>query len=337
MRVQLHCEMFGPPWNEGAKNIMRAVGAGLRERGHQVVHTARRLTGEALNAHAVGTGRLSSYVAAGVVGRAHRVDVVHTLESNNPLTGLRCRALARFSGAPVLCHVTGLGGRPRRYESMPGARGVAIGSPFLERYHPGADYIPGLPSLPDLTPLPPCEKPVVGFLGAMEPERGVDTVFDAMSHLGALGVPATLRMAWNGAGTTAYYEKMMAYAEGQGLSVVVERDVDARAFYESCRVIVIPRREERRMSLPLRVMECALLERPIAVSKILDLPRLVGDMGVGFEVDDGQSLAEAIAPILDPSSGHYERAVAACRSRRSEFEPEHTLDRLIDVYERICS
>lgn len=339
MRIMVHCTEYGAPWNEGTKNIARCLVEHLRARGDDVLVTARRVTSDDGDAIPIGEGHVSTFALAGAVARANGVQVIHSIQSLSPLTGARCLALARASRAHTVLHVTGLGPIARSLGARLAADRVVVGSPWLRRYFPDADVVYPVPGVADISPLgpPPASgDPVVAFLGAFEPGRGVETLLAAGALLRDRGVRFRLKIAWNGVGGGEGRERVTAAARQHGIELDIAGTVDTRRFYGDAHVVVIPRVSHTRMSLPLRIVECALLQRPVVVAKILGMDDVVGDMGAGFVPGDARSLADALEPLVaDPV--RWEACRAAAERRRSEFLPEVMLGQLERVYASLGS
>jgi glycosyltransferase involved in cell wall biosynthesis len=339
MRVMVHCTEYGGPWNEGTRIIARAVAERMRRRGHEVLIGARTVTADSEGAMAIGQDRLATFALAGTVARAHRVDVIHTIQSLSTLTGFRCAALKRTSGARVLLHVTGLGPTTTAHGLLGKADRVVVGGPYLKRFFPAADVVYPMPGVADVTPLdppPPTKEPAVAFLGAFEQHRGVETLLEACALLRSRGVRFRLKLAWNGVGGPEGRARVLRAAQASDINVDIEGTVDLRTFYRDAHVVVIPRVSMQRMTLPLRIVECALLQRPIVVARILGMDAIVRDMGGSFVPGSAASLADALTPLLtDPV--HWRSCRSAAAERREEFLPEVGLERLERVYARLGS
>lgn len=339
MRILVHCTEYGAPWNEGTKNIARRLVEHLRARGDEVIVAARRVTAGESDAIAVGEGHVSTFALTGAVARANRVDVVHSIQSLSALTVARCLALSRASGARTVLHVTGLGPMAMSLGAWLAVDRVVVGSPWLCRFFPSSDVVYPTPGFDDVSPLeppPPTDEPVIAFLGAFEPGRGVETLLAATAVLRERGVRFRLKIAWNGVGGAEGKARVTATARGYGVPLEIAGTVDTRRFYGDAHVVVIPRVARTRMSLPLRIVECALLQRPVVVAKILGMDEVVGDMGAGFEPGDARSLADALEPLVaDPARWNACRAAAV--RRRSEFLPEVMLGQLERVYASLGS
>lgn len=350
LRVLLQCAHYGPPWNEGVKNTVAQLASDLRRRGHTVLVAARVLSRDAdgrapAGAMEVGVSPIGGFIQSGVLAAAHEVDVVHTIQSANALTAARTAALARLAGCPVLLHVTGLGRLPlpllrsRGLGRRAGASAVVVGSPYLTRLYPGAEVLPPLPALDDTSPLEPASTdgpPVIAFLGSFEPGRGVEDLIRACQRLRAGGHAFELRLAWNGFGGPEGRARVTALARAQGVPLSLAGTVDRRAFYGAARVVVVPRVMRRRMTLPVRLVECALLERPVVVPRLLDMDRFVDGMGAAFTPGDPDDLARALASLLTDDA-RYRRCIQEARRRRGEFSPEATFARFDEIYRGLCS
>jgi glycosyltransferase involved in cell wall biosynthesis len=288
---------------------------------------------------AVGEGRLSTFALAGEIARAFGVDVIHSIQSLSTLTGPRCVALKQAGRSRLVLHVTGIGPHLFGRGSWGAADRVVVGSPYLRRFFPTADIVYPMPGVRDVSPLEaptPGSAPTIGFLGAFERERGVETLLAACGILRARGLRFRLRVAWNGVGGESGRQRVLRAAQASDIEIDIEGTVDLREFYRDVHVVVIPRVSQMRMSLPLRIVECALLQRPIVVSRILGMDQVVGDIGGSFSAGVPESLADTLAPLLTQPDRWEACRVAAAR-RRDEFLPEVSLERLEHIYASINS
>ncbi|MHB8079039.1 MAG: glycosyltransferase family 4 protein [Candidatus Krumholzibacteriia bacterium] len=336
MRVAVITTSWGPPWNEGVRNLARSLTDYLEAAGDsvEVLHPSP-------SAVAAGGWRgpwrqARFLMAAPRRLRAGRFDAALWFTSLSPWFGSKLLIL-RTAGVPVLPYVTGL--RAAGPVIAPRAPGpvLVITPHFQRRYFPRAVWVP--PFLPATvrrpadfarTPPAPGETRRVLFLGAFEAGRGVETLLEGLARVEG---PYELTLAWNGVGAAREPSiRSLVSALGLAARVRLLRDVDVGEECRRAHVLVIPRRTATRMAFPVRILEAAHMRLPMIVSDILGMPEIVGEAGLSFAPGDPISLAAALTSLLgDPD--RYRRAVAGCADLESRCSSSGSLAR---VREELC-
>ena len=331
MRVAVITTSWGPPWNEGVRNLSRSLASYLETAGDsvEVLHPAP----SAVAAGGLRGAWRQARFLMGMPGRlrAGRFDAALWFTSLSPWFGSKLSIL-RTAGVPVLPYVTGLRAAGPLITHR-ASRPVLVITPYFQRrYFPHAVLVP--PFLPvtvqrpaDFTRTPPApdEKRRVLFLGAFEAGRGVETLVAAVARLEG---PYELTLAWNGVGAERE-PSIRSLVSSLGLAEHVRflRDVDVSEEYRRAHVLVIPRRTEARMAFPVRILEAAHMRLPMIVSDILGMPEIVGSAGLSFTSGDPVSLAAALTVILSDSD-RYDCAVAGCADLESRCYSAGSLARL---------
>src|SRR5581483_7294471 len=198
-RVVIVSTDYGPPWNEGEKNIAHVLDRRLRDHGWQPTVCSNPWSDvTASSRHRPSAVKLARAVRFWVdVGRSARRDgaaLIHLLTSVSSALGLKCRILRRAAGVPLLLHATGLARPVRGYRRLLEYDAAVVGGSYL------------LPFFPDAVDLPPLSPHVnarlaadaraaapaapggrLVYLGHMEPERGVHTLVEALGQLAGCG------------------------------------------------------------------------------------------------------------------------------------------------------
>ena len=336
MRVAVITTSWGPPWNEGVRNLARSLESFLVDAGDSV-----EVLYPDSSAVAAG-GRRGVWQQARFLMemprrlRTGRFDSAFWFTSLSPWFESKLRIL-RTAGVPVLPYVTGLRATGRPIMSRAKYPVLVITPHFQRHYFPHAVWVP--PFLPVTvrrpadfarTPPAPGETRRVLFLGAFEAGRGVETLLQAVARIEE---PYELTIAWNGVGA-AREPSIKALISSLDLSARVRllRDVDVSEEYRRAHVLVIPRRTEARMAFPVRILEAAHMRLPMIVSDILGMPEIVGTAGLSFTPGDPISLAVALTSLLgDPEQ--YNRAVAGCIDLESRCASSSSL---AHVREELC-
>lgn len=184
-RILIVSTDYGPPWNEGEKNIAWVLRSAMLQQGWEATvawNHARDIT--AGPHHQPSTREIATalrfWLRTARLARRRRASVIHLLSSVSTALGVKCRLIRQRSGASLVLHVTGLARPVWGYQRFLRADRIIVGGSYLLPLFPGAIDLP--PPSPHLNrrletelqrPLlaPPGRR--ILYLGAMEPVRGV--------------------------------------------------------------------------------------------------------------------------------------------------------------------
>ena len=346
-RVLIVSTDYGPPWNEGEKNIARVLHGSLVEHGWQPSVCSRRDSTLAAGPRHTGSpwevaGALRFWVDVARAARERRASVVHLLTSVSSALGLKCCVIKRLSGAALVLHVTGLAWPTRGYRMLLSADRVVVGGSYLRPFFPDAVSLP--PLSPHLNPriqwdarqaTPSTSPRRILYLGAMEPVRGVHTLVAAAALLAARDFSLTL--AWNGHGSDDYRRRIAEQVERLGLGDRVRWEGgghDPARLYQEHDLVVIPRASEERMGFPLRLIEALSYGRPVVVSDVGEMPRVAEGCGAVFRREDAWGLASALQRLLGDAA-LYQQYAKQAYVRAARYEPTRTVRHLAGVYREV--
>lgn len=333
MNVALVSTHYGPPWNEGVRNLARRLVEFLENKGATVqVITPRtvmpaRLTRLLSRVPLIGS-LLFGLLAARAAARA-KADVVFAFVSVSPVLGVRSLLLRRATRRPLVLYVTGVRRLVGGYSLLLRADRVFVISEYLRRYLPGAATLP--PFIDPARVRPSTQEPratsprEILFLGAFEKARGVEYLVDAMRHLSPT-VGARLVLAWNGVGSDASIRRAVRRA-GVEDRVHFVGSADVAALYARASVVVIPRATPERMAFPVRIVEAVTAAVPLVVTTVNGMDRLIDGCGLAVEPRNTRALAAAIERLLTDDD-YYRRCVERCRQTARELNSERHLEAL---------
>ena len=171
-------------------------------------------------------------------------------------------------------------------------------------------------------------RPVVGVVGRLSPEKGVDLFLDACAVLAQKGLAFSALVAGDGPERT----RLEARCRGLGLTSCVRflgqvHDVDA--VYRNLDLLVLPSRSE---GLPNTLLEAMQADVPVVATAVGGVPEAVGASGAAHLVAPGSAvaLAEAIERAL--THGDRPEAAAARRDVASRFSLERRLEAHVELY-----
>ncbi len=208
-------------------------------------------------------------------------------------------------------------------------------SPDLITIIPNA-VVPAQEGYPDATPGLPTglrERPLVGVVARLQPEKGVANFLKAAARVAPLFPEAHFVIAGDG----PLRQELAALAEELGL-----RDrahflgfwPDAAALMRSVDVLVVPSLTE---GSPLVTLEAMAAGVPVVASAVGGIPDQVRHDKEGLLVppDDAGALSEALLDLLrDPARAHR-LGEAGRRRATSEFSHANMVRRIEDVYRAV--
>lgn len=166
------------------------------------------------------------------------------------------------------------------------------------------------------------ESPAVGYVGRLEPEKGVGCLIDAMSLVRRRHPTAVLIVAGTGSLEQSLKEKSLSV--GPGAVTFTGFAGDVASLYARVHVLVLPSLYE---GLPLSLLEGMAAGRPVVATAVGGIPEVVREGVNGFLVppDDPRALAEKIEQLLHDPEGRAAMGKAARETVLRHF----TADRMI--------
>lgn len=149
----------------------------------------------------------------------------------------------------------------------------------------------------------PTDRPLVLYVGAINPHKNLDTLLRAMAHLRDGGSSAwhlALVGEYRRDGTLSSHRAIASLRDDLGLRDRITLtgfvpDEDLSILYNAAALLVLPSLDEG-FGLPVvEAMACGL---PVAVSARGSLPALAGDAGLTFDPRDSADMALAIGRLL---------------------------------------
>lgn len=260
--------------------------------------------------------------------------------------GVRLRCL--FTGCDV-----GLGGPFNLWQTrvfdrrvQPNVRAFLCPSLRLTQYLYDNGYRPAvhLPPFVELPaeipsapyPFPAGEPPTVGFLGRLEPYKGVQVLLEAVRALGPRHPGLTLQVAGEG----PYRPALETLAGTLGLSDRVRFLGDVRgpakeAFFRGIHVLAVPSVAWENFGFV--AVEGLARGRPVVATDFGGLPDIVQDRESGrlVPVADAPALAEGIHDLLSDLPRAEGWALEGRRRVLDRFTPQRHLTALLAVYEAV--
>jgi glycosyltransferase involved in cell wall biosynthesis len=177
---------------------------------------------------------------------------------------------------------------------------------------------------------------VVGYVGRLMKEKGLDTLIEAFSRLDG---PRTLVFVGRG----GYQDEMLALANSLGVADLV-RFVDAVphaevSSYMNCLdVMVLPSRtvppyfKEQFGHVLIEAMAC---ETPVIGSDSGEIPNVIGDAGLIFCEGDVQGLAEKLQLLMDDLPLRTKLAAKGRQRVLAKYTDRHIAEEIYQIYQEM--
>jgi len=173
-------------------------------------------------------------------------------------------------------------------------------------------------------------RPIVGVVGRLSPEKGVDLFLDACAVLARKGLAFSALVVGDGP------ERAQLEARASDLGLASPPRVrflgqvhNVDVVYENLDLVVLPSRSE---GLPNTLLEAMQADVPVVATAVGGVPEAVGASGAAHLVAPGSAvaLAEAIEHAL--THGDRPEAAAARRDVVSRFSLERRLEAHVELY-----
>jgi glycosyltransferase involved in cell wall biosynthesis len=168
------------------------------------------------------------------------------------------------------------------------------------------------------------ERPVIGSVGRLDPEKGFETVVRALP-----GLPVKAVVVGDGP-DRARLEELAAELGVGDRFIVTGWEENARRYLDSFTVFCLPSRSE---SFPLTIVEAMLAGLPVVATDVGSVSEAVRHGETGFLVrpDDPEDLAGALARLLDDDALREQMG----RRGRALAQERFTSERMVEAFERL--
>jgi glycosyltransferase involved in cell wall biosynthesis len=179
------------------------------------------------------------------------------------------------------------------------------------------------------------QNPLVGFVGRLAPEKGLEYLLRAAA--GMLNALPAAKIILTGDGPDRCALEKLTRQLGIEKSVIfLGRRSDLASIYASLDVFVLPSLSE---GMPLAVMEAMAAKRPVVATRVGAIPKMVKDQQTGLLVDAGDSIGLQTAislllnrPDLCRTLGQNGHEVA-----KALFSSDSMAKNYLGIYRRVIS
>jgi glycosyltransferase involved in cell wall biosynthesis len=188
------------------------------------------------------------------------------------------------------------------------------------------------------------ERFVVSYIGGFAPHRGLDTVIRAI-HLARDKVPG-LRLVLVGdrnEGYRRHLEKLVHHLHIEDLVEMAgwKPQEAVWSYIEASAICLVPhaRNPHTDTTIPNKIFQYMMRERPVIVSDCPPLARIARDTGGGlvFRWDDPAELAREIVELASNEAKRREMAAAGRRAVLDRYTWERTSTPLVELYRRLAT
>jgi glycosyltransferase involved in cell wall biosynthesis len=341
--ARLRSDLWGNP------RIVRFLTDAYREFRPDIVHLHHYDAGFASIAEALGG------FPAPLVFTAHDAELVCPISTLVRPGNVICDGGIRFRCLTTGCEVGWAGGpynlwQRRSFDKhvAPRVRAYLAPSRSIQGYLERNGYAPAvlIPSFAELPPaataelaMPPAPSPrVIGFIGRLEPYKGVQFLLPAVAALAKEFPDLRVRVAGEG----SYRGELERLSVRLGIADRVEwlgacRGPEKERFYRGIHLLAVPSNVFENFGLV--ALEALAWGRPVVATDIGGLPDIVrdGESGRLVPIADTPALTAAVRELLlDPARAGRLGAAGRARVLR-EFAPELHLERLLALYTTVLS
>jgi glycosyltransferase involved in cell wall biosynthesis len=189
------------------------------------------------------------------------------------------------------------------------------------------------PSLPNATVKG--HPPIVGLIGRLSVEKGVDIFLHAAAHV-LVELPSTKFVVVGEGPDRDKLESLIDQLKlRQNVSMLGRRD-DMPSVYASLDIMVSASRQE---GLPMAILEGMASSRPIIATPVGDVPVMIrdGQTGVLVPPENARLLASAIVALLQNPARRERLGAAARKLIEDEFSAERMTADYLRVYAKAAS
>ncbi|HVH66984.1 MAG TPA: glycosyltransferase [Gemmatimonadales bacterium] len=171
-------------------------------------------------------------------------------------------------------------------------------------------------------------RPIIGVVGRLSREKGVDFFLEACAILAARGLAFSALVAGEGPGR-ARLEAQCARLRLASRVRFLGHVHDVQALYRTIDLLVLPSRSE---GLPNTLLEAMHADVPVVATTVGAVPEVVGTSSAARLVAPGSVAALADAMEQAVTHGDLPEAAAARREVLSRFSLEHRVDAHLQLY-----
>lgn len=177
-------------------------------------------------------------------------------------------------------------------------------------------------------------QPVIGFIGRLNPIKGVDFLIDAFAEVLSYRPDAVLAIAGPDDGAQAQLETQvdrLGIREAVRFIGFINSDLQKNTFYQAVNTVVLPSRYE---ILGITLLESLLNRTPVVATSQCGLSSLLASTNIGNVVPFGDPplLADVLLHIIDNPEAHRAQAAAGREHVIEHFNWEAITDRWEAVY-----
>jgi glycosyltransferase involved in cell wall biosynthesis len=182
----------------------------------------------------------------------------------------------------------------------------------------------------------PIEEPVVGYLGRLDEEKGIDDLLEAMRILGA---SAPFLSVWGSGAKERHIRGLISSGGIRGSFGGALALQEVPLALQACDVLAVPSRTtpEWKEQFGRVVLEAMLAECAVVAYRSGAIPEVLGEAGVLVEEGDVSGLAASIQRLVADPVRRSDLAVSARAEALHRFRPQALAKRLVNFWSEVVS
>ena len=349
MNIAIFCrEGFGPPWNEGYKNMTRNLVRFLKRNGDNtiIISDADIEKHRQLPPIIYKLPLIRMLETFFIMRRITKNEQIHLFFQ---FTGARLRfaipfyLYEKFLGVPFYAYITSAyNGRfsKKLMNFIMNPNRLFVGGDFLKEQFPKAHLIYPLVDLNGYShntnqSAKINTTKVILFLGAFHKQRGVQYLIKAIAQIKDK-FDIKLLLAWNGVGE--YQSEILGLIREYELENITEirGNSNISDLYSEAYLVVIPRIYEKglpqNMFFPLRLIEALAFQKPMIVSDIYGWGSIIKGCGLAVKPGNVEELRDAIIKMITDKDFH-DSCIKECFSKLKKYHPDRSFSKIYEVFQ----
>lgn len=181
---------------------------------------------------------------------------------------------------------------------------------------------------------------VISYIGGFTPQRGLETIIEAMPAI--LQTAPETRLLLIGDGTEGYVTSLKQLCREIGVWDNVEftgwvEFEKVRSYYEASDISLVPIYETHSENdvLPNKLFQSMAFRTPVIVSDHPSMAQIVNETGAGVVFDENKTLSDAVLSLYQNPEKQREMGECGRKAVESEYNIATELEGLLDVFKRL--
>jgi len=347
MNIAIFCRKnYGPPWNEGYKNITRDLIRRLEMKGDKTIllleediERQRKLP-KALYKISLIRMIETIFILQKIVNK-NQIDLFFKITVAPRYFAVKSYLYEKILSIPFFLYVTSATPKKFGRNFLTRSDRLFVGGDYLKKIFPKAHLVYPLVDLSNFSfnhnnNSTLTGKKIILFQGTFHMQRGVQNLLKAVAQMHNKE-NVKLVLAWNGGGD--YENQIQSLIKELSIENITEirGSCDISELYNEADVIVIPRIYrnslwEQAMFFPLRFIESFAFQKPLIVSDLYEWGSIIDGCGVAVKDNHVEELRDAITKLVRDKD-FYDSCRKACPSKLEKYHPDKSFSKIYKVFQ----